>query len=73
MSTIKYLVPGVVLLGALVVSSTTGFAKPEYMESTKKACTFCHVDAKAKPKELTDAGKYFKEHNNSLDGYKASN
>jgi hypothetical protein len=27
------------------------------------------VDSKAKPKELTDAGKYFAEHKN-LDGYK---
>ena len=72
MSMFKYLVPAVVLLGGLLVSSTTSFAKPEYVKTTKKACTFCHVDSKAKPKELTEAGKYFKEHNNSLDGYKAS-
>jgi ABC-type proline/glycine betaine transport system permease subunit len=72
MSKFKYLVPAVVLLGGLLVSSTTSFAKPEYVKTTKKACTFCHVDSKAKPKELTEAGKYFKEHNNSLEGYKAS-
>jgi hypothetical protein len=68
----KYVVPAVVLLGALVVTSTGSYAKPEYVKTTKKGCTFCHVDAKAKPKELTAAGKYFKEHNDSLDGYKAN-
>jgi len=69
MSKIKYAVPATILLGALVVSSTLSFAKPEYMKTTKKACAYCHVDSKAKPKDLTDAGKYFKEHNNSLEGY----
>jgi hypothetical protein len=69
MSRIKYVVPALVLLGALVVTSTGSYAKQEYVKTTKKACNFCHVDAKAKPKELTAAGKYFKEHNNSLDGY----
>jgi hypothetical protein len=72
MSKYKYLLPAVVLLGGLVVSSTSSFGKPEYVKATKKACNFCHVDAKAKPKDLTEAGKYFKEHSNSLDGYKAS-
>ncbi len=43
-------------------------AKPEYAKKEKKACTFCHV--KAGSKELTDAGKYYKEHNHSLEGYK---
>jgi len=71
MSKIKYLAPALVLLGGLVVSSTSSYAKPEFVKTTKKACTFCHVDSKAKPKELTEAGKYFKEHNNSLDGYTA--
>ena len=69
MSKLKYLAPGLVLLGGLTVCSTSSYAKPEFVKTTKKACTFCHVDAKAKPKELTEAGKYFKEHNNSLDGY----
>jgi hypothetical protein len=71
MSKIKFVLPGVILLGGFLVSSTLSFGKPEYMKTTKKACSFCHVDAKAKPKELTEAGKYYKEHN-SLDGYKES-
>ena len=59
------------LMGSVLITSTS-YAKPEYTKSTKKACIFCHADAKAKPKELTEAGKYFKEHNNSLDGFKAA-
>jgi hypothetical protein len=38
------------------------------MKATKKNCAYCHVDSKAKPKELTEAGKYYAEHK-SLDGY----
>jgi hypothetical protein len=66
---IKYAVPATILLGGFLVSSTLSFGKPEYVKLTKKTCTYCHVDSKAKPKELTEAGKYFKEHNNSLEGY----
>jgi hypothetical protein len=72
MSIFKYTLPAVVLLGTSVLITSTTYAKPDFTKSTKKACVFCHIDSKAKPKDLTDAGKYFKEHNNSLDGYKAS-
>ena len=68
MSKIKYAFPAVILLGGVLVNSTLSYGKPEYVKTTKKACAFCHVDAKAKPKELTEAGKYFKDHN-SLDGF----
>jgi hypothetical protein len=68
----KYLLPAVVLLGTSVLITSTSYAKPEFTKATKKACVFCHVDSKAKPKELTEAGKYYKEHNNSLEGYKAA-
>ena len=44
-------------------------AKPEYGKKEKKGCTFCHPAGKMK--ELTDAGKYYKEHNHSLEGYTA--
>lgn len=66
---IKYAVPAAILLAGLLVNSTVSFGKPEYVKISKKACAYCHVDSKAKPKELTGAGKYFKEHNNSLEGY----
>lgn len=66
---VKYAVPAAILLGGLLVNSTVSFGKPEYVKATKKACSFCHVDSKAKPKDLTEAGQYFKDHNNSLEGY----
>ena len=72
MSMFKYALPVLVLLGTSVLITSTSYAKPEFTKATKKACTFCHVDSKAKPKELTAAGKYYKEHNKSLDGYKAN-
>ena len=65
---LKIALPAVILAGGFLVCTTTSYGKPEYMKSTKKACTFCHVDSKAKPKELTAAGKYYAEHK-SLDGY----
>jgi hypothetical protein len=61
-----------ILLAAAVISGgvlTLATAKPEYAKKEGKACTFCHV--KMGSKELTDAGKYYKEHNHSLEGYKA--
>lgn len=67
MSKIKYAVPAIILLGGFLVSSTLSYGKPEYTKATKKACSICHVDSKAKPKELTEAGKYYKEHK-SLEG-----
>ena len=71
MSHLKVTLPAVILLGGFLVCSTASYGKPEYTKSTKKACTVRHVDSKAKPKELTEAGKYFAEHKN-LDGYKAT-
>jgi hypothetical protein len=68
MSKIKYAVPGIILLAGLLASTTLSFGKPEYVKATKKSCVFCHVDSKAKPKDLTEAGKYYKEHK-TLEGY----
>ena len=69
MSHLKVILPAIILLGGFLVCSTASYGKPEYMKSTKKACVYCHVDTKAKPKDLTEPGKYFAEHKN-LDGYK---
>ncbi len=55
------------VLGGSILSLAT--AKPEYAKKEGKTCTFCHV--KMGSKELNDAGKYYKEHNHSLEGYKA--
>jgi hypothetical protein len=64
-----------ILRALLVAAIASGFflsiaqAKPEYAKKEKKSCTFCHV--KPGSKELTDAGKYYKAHDHSLEGYKA--
>jgi hypothetical protein len=58
---------GVALLSGSLL--TLGTAKPEYAKKEGKSCTFCHV--KMGSKELNDAGKYYKEHDHSLEGYKA--
>lgn len=63
----KIIIPAAILAGGLVVCSTQSYAKPEYTKKEKKACTVCHT--KSGSKDLNDAGKYYKDHNNSLDGY----
>jgi hypothetical protein len=55
---------------ALTVVASLGISKAEYAKKESKPCTFCHPAGKFK--ELTDAGKYYKEHNHSLEGYQAS-
>ena len=66
MKTIRSLV---LILFALSIAASIGMGKAQYAKKEGKACTFCHPPAKFK--ELTDAGKYYKEHNRSLEGYKA--
>jgi hypothetical protein len=72
MSVLKFVAPALVLAAGMMFSSTASYAKKEYMVATKKACKYCHVDAMAKDavkqKELTDAGKFYKDHK-SLDGF----
>ncbi len=61
----------ILALAAFVASTICTFqaaAKQEDAKKTGKACTYCHV--KGNPKTLTDAGKYYKDHNKSLEGYK---
>lgn len=55
---------------ALLVVASLGLSKAEFSKKEGKPCTFCHPAGKFK--ELTNAGKYYREHNSSLDGYKAS-
>jgi hypothetical protein len=62
----RVLIATAIVGGSLLTLAT---AKPEYAKKEGKACTFCHV--KTGSKELNDAGKYYKEHNHSLQGYKA--
>ncbi len=71
--TFKIVAPAALLFGRFLVCSTYSYGKPEYTKQTKKACSYCHVQAAPKagfPKarELKASGKYFQEHK-SLDGY----
>jgi len=66
MRMLKVLMAITVFCGCLLSLAT---AKPEYAKKEGKPCTFCHV--KMGSKDLNDAGKYYKEHDHSLKGYKA--
>jgi hypothetical protein len=68
MSHLKLILPAAIVLAGFLVCSTASYGKPEFTKSTKKACTYCHVDAAKTPKDLKDPGKYYQEHK-SLDGY----
>ncbi|HLK62936.1 MAG TPA: hypothetical protein VKU19_05830 [Bryobacteraceae bacterium] len=68
MSHLKLILPAAIVLAGFLVCSTASYGKPDYTKATKKACTYCHVDAQKTPKDLKDAGKYYQEHK-SLDGY----
>ena len=74
MSRIKLVLPAAILMGGFLICTTATYGTQEYMKQTKKACAYCHTQTmpkKGDPKatDLTDAGKYFKDHNKSLDGY----
>jgi len=54
---------------ALLIGFSVGMTKQEFTKKEGRPCTFCHPAGKFK--ELTEAGKYYKAHNYSLEGYKA--
>lgn len=55
------------LTAALCFDAGTSWAKPEYSRRTKKDCNFCHPPDSW---NLNDAGKYYRDHKYSLQGYK---
>jgi len=60
------------LLAAAILSGTVltlAPAKPDYAKKEGKKCTDCHEGGN--PKKLTPMGQYYKDHNHSLEGYKA--
>ncbi|MFN8007930.1 MAG: hypothetical protein U0V70_13065 [Terriglobia bacterium] len=63
----KYLLAVFSILYTMFAFSTLNFTKPVDAKKTGKSCTFCHV--KYGSKDLTDAGKYYKD-KGTLDGYK---
>jgi hypothetical protein len=68
MSRLKLIIPAALVLSGLLLSPTSSQAKKEYTTQTKKACTYCHVDAVKAPKEMKAPGKYYQE-KKTLDGY----
>lgn len=65
---LQVIVPAGILAAGVFLSTQAGWAKPEYARRTKKECSFCHPPDSW---NLTDAGKYYREHHYSLEGYKA--
>ena len=53
--------------GAFLCLSTSNLSKPIDSKKTNKSCVFCHT--KYGSKELTDAGRYYRD-KGTLDGYK---
>ena len=51
---------------ALALSARPASAKPEYTRKTSKDCSFCHQPPGY---NLSEAGKYYADHNHSLKGY----
>lgn len=64
---LKFIMPALVLGAAFISNTTTGSAKPEYSRRTRKDCSFCHPPNSW---QLNDAGKYYRDHRYSLEGYK---
>ena len=56
-----------VLVGVVLMLAPFAVGTPEYAKKEKKSCTFCHT-AVGKP-DLNDAGKYYRDHNLSLEGW----
>ena len=68
MRTLNQLAVSLATFAAILLwSSSAGFAKPEYTRRTDKPCEFCHPP---NSRELNDAGKYYRDHKHSLEGYK---
>jgi hypothetical protein len=66
-------VAAAILIMGLFVCSTRSYGEPEYAKKEKKQCTFCHFKVVGNKKEMAknqnEAGKYYKDHNHSFDGY----
>lgn len=64
---LKFTIPVAFLFVVFLGGSSVTFAKKAFADKEGKKCVYCHV--KAGSKELNDAGKYYKEHKLSLEGY----
>lgn len=64
---LRFMAPAAILALGIFFNSGGGWAKPEYSRKTKKECGFCHPPDSW---NLNAAGKYYREHHYSLEGYK---
>jgi len=67
LSWLKLVACSLFLMIAFLSVKSLQFSKPIDAKKTGKSCVFCHT--KVGSKDLTEAGKYYKD-NGSLDGYK---
>ena len=59
--------PAGLVMAAVLFNANTSLAKPEYSRRTKKECAFCHPPNSW---DVNEAGKYFRDHQHSLEGFK---
>ncbi len=64
---VKLILPAGILASGLLINARTSWAVPEFARKTKKECSFCHPPDSW---NLTEAGKYYRDHKYSLAGYK---
>jgi hypothetical protein len=64
---LKLILPASILAAGFFFNATRIWAVPEFARKTKKECSFCHPPDSW---NLTEAGKYYREHKYSLEGYK---
>lgn len=64
---VKLVLPVSILAVGFFFSATMSWAVPEFARKTKKECSFCHPPDSW---NLTEAGKYYRDHKYSLEGYK---
>ncbi|MEP7310106.1 MAG: hypothetical protein ABJA98_31745 [Acidobacteriota bacterium] len=61
--------PAGLVMAAVLFDPSLSVAKPEYSRRTKKECTYCHPPNSW---DINEAGRYFRDHRHSLEGFKPS-
>ena len=70
MRSIKIAIPSAIVLGGLLVCTSSMYGTPEYAKKEKKSCTTCHAkvlsDKAEMLKNLTSTGTCYKDNDHSL-------
>ena len=69
MKTIKLVLPAMILLGGLLVCTSSLQGTAEYAKKEKKSCTYCHGKMAGKEemaKNLNSTGNCYKDNEHSL-------